>query len=100
MINKPAVAKYQIEIDSAKGNTQMAVNNGCEIVGLIVTGGSADVTVEIYDGSERKMTVASNQGESFPYVPTQPIPIKNGIQVIFTQGGIPFNGRISFTLNN
>ena len=91
---KPSVARGFATIDSnTHGDTYQLGTTGREIVGILATAGGGALFVRIYDSAngagaiEESIPIAANQGESTPFTPTQPIPFKKGIYIVFEQGG-------------
>lgn len=108
MMNKPLVAKYKYTVDSSTGvNSKLiATSEGHELVAILVTAGSADIAVGIYDTSiaspDDKINaifLGANQGESNSFCPVQPIPMNKGIYINIEQGGGSFNGKATVLFN-
>lgn len=107
MIAKIGVAPHREGINSALGSTasinkKLLATSAHEILAILVTAGSADIVVGIYDAKDvnsldpaKAVYVGANQGESFDWSPAASIPFENGIVLQIEQGGFPFNGKVT-----
>ncbi len=108
MINKPAVARVGVNFDTdEKGNSFKAVSTACELIAVVVSAMGSAAAVRFYDARQadqvttgnQRLMVAANTGESTPFCPAQPIPFKNGLWIVFEQGGTPWGGEVSIVIN-
>lgn len=106
MIAKPAVARYKYTLDGSFENARQLATSGVELVAVVVTGGTADIVVGIYDTptsailkTSEALFLGANQGESTPFTPDMTMPFKKGLYVQIEQGGGTFNGKVFLLYN-
>jgi len=101
MVIKPSPADHTETFDSNElGDDFVAVGRKCEVVAILVSAGGGSVACRLYDGSEDRVMIAANAGESTPFTPAQPMLFKNNVKVVFEQGGqSQGGGEITIVLN-